>query len=34
MKITEVKYSGKCFLREQRSYVPEITKVVNYAVAV
>jgi hypothetical protein len=26
--MTEVKTSGKYFLREQRSYVPEIAKVV------
>jgi hypothetical protein len=29
--ISEVKYSGKCFLRVQRSCVPEIPKVVPYA---
>ena len=31
---TEVKYSGKCFLRAQRSCVPKIAKVVPCAAAV
>ena len=31
--ITEVKYSGKCFLRAQRSCVPKIAKVVPFAAA-
>ena len=32
--ITEVKYSGKCFLRAQRSCVLEIAKVVPCAASV